>query len=85
MSRLNGRQERWCENCGDWFQTDADGIMLVPCPRCGEVPSMARCNRCGHTWRIKKGTYPKNCVACKSPYFCRVRIQDRELVAKRRD
>lgn len=43
-----------------------------------ELPKLI-CKRCGHTWTPRNGSrLPKVCPKCKSPYWDKERVKDRE-------
>lgn len=84
MSRHSGQYERYCFDCGMWFDAPSDNKLAV-CPKCGKKQRMARCNRCQYEWKLHRLRYPDNCPSCKNSYYNIKRIQTRENVAKRFD
>jgi len=45
-------------------------LYTIPIINPKDIPSLptAKCQRCGHTWTLRKPN-PKNCPKCNSPYW----------------
>lgn len=71
---LKGRTVMWCAVCARWFNYDGDWDGV--CPMCHITVDRLRCFRCGHEWQPTRGTLPKMCPSCKSPYWNRERMRD---------
>jgi len=39
-----------------------------------EATNIYVCKRCGHVWKARKGSVPKVCPKCKSPYWNKEKI-----------
>lgn len=70
-----------CRTCG-WVVIDdtvAKTRFSYICPRCREHLHTLTCYRCGYEWAPKDFTkLPKSCPSCKSPYWNRQRVRNRE-------
>ena len=67
------KKHLWCESCQKWFDYPHDAEFPHNCPLCGEQIDSMRCNRCGHTWRLKKQNFPVACPnrQCKDRLYAR--------------
>lgn len=84
MGKLSGQFERYCFECGSWFDAPSNNE-LCRCTKCNTLNRWAKCNRCEYEWKMHRTRYPDNCPKCKNPYYNIKRIQSRENIAKRYD
>lgn len=73
MTAAKGKEMYHCDTCG-WFVHEPTKPRSI-CPKCGMPLVYRKCTRCDHEWvpRIR-GAVPRNCPACKSPYWNRGRV-----------
>lgn len=73
MSKSYVKKHLWCESCRRWFDYPDDAEFPSNCPLCGKQIVSMRCNRCGHTWNLRKRRFPVACAnrSCKDRLYAR--------------
>ena len=72
---FRGRLIVWCDECGSFYPIRG-GSWPCPCPKCGRVPIVRRCYRCGYEWTPRRfDVLGSACPSCRSPYWNRTRTR----------